>query len=118
MVPVPSSNSLKVDTYPSREFGDSFHCSWSCVFSKFSMMTAVNRLSMIMDTAMTKDMKYGYDTQLPFASGRLQSCIRPTHSSFVATRNRVSMAVGKDSKFACSLMESALTTVPNVRTPT
>ena len=82
------------------------------------MMTAVNRLSMIMDTAMTKDMKYGYDTQLPFASGRLQSCIRPTHSSFVATRNRVSMAVGKDSKFACSLMESALTTVPNVRTPT
>ena len=29
------------------------------MFSKFSMMTAVNRLSMIMDTAMTKEMKYG-----------------------------------------------------------
>ena len=52
------------------------------------------------------------------ASARLQSCIRPTHSSFVATRNKVSMAVWNDSKFACSLMESPLTTVPNVRTPT
>mmetsp|Transcript_11223 Transcript_11223/g.18053 ORF Transcript_11223/g.18053 Transcript_11223/m.18053 type:complete len:226 (+) Transcript_11223:666-1343(+) len=126
MVPLPSSNPLKMSTYSSTTLGDSFHSSCSCMFSKFSMMTAVNKLSRIMDTMMTKLIKNGYDPQDPqlpafmsHAGGcTAQSFISPAHSSLVATRNSVSIATWNDSKLACSLRLTPRMVVPKVSTPT
>ena len=96
--------------------------SWSWQFSKFSMITAVNRLSITIDTSTTKLTKNGYAAR-PVTASPAQSRITPTHSSLVATRNSVSTARGKDSKFACSSSEPpslvfVLGVVPNRITPT
>ena len=80
---------------------------------------------MIIDTMTTKVTKNGYaayDPQSPSvrhpAGKSEQSRISPTHSSFVATRNSVSIAIGNDSKLACSLSASPRRVDPNVNTPT
>ena len=91
------------------------------------MITAVNRLSITMDTSTTKLTKNGYAAS-PVISSPAQSRITPTHSSFVATRKSVKTARGNDSKLACSFKPpvsvsfspSSFTrrVVPNKITPT
>lgn len=50
------------------------HPTRTCCFSKFSMMTAVNRLSMTMLTSSTNDMKKGMATQLPQLPASSSQC--------------------------------------------
>mmetsp|Transcript_31699 Transcript_31699/g.56728 ORF Transcript_31699/g.56728 Transcript_31699/m.56728 type:complete len:216 (+) Transcript_31699:1226-1873(+) len=126
MVPLPSSYSAHSSRNSSSAVGIIFQLSCSCCFSKFSMMTAVKRLSMMMETKPTKEEKYHCATGEPqFPTSRLQSggdtlqsFMMRYQSSFVAMRRRTLRPYQKRVKLALWLSPSPNRTSPKSNTPT